>query len=147
MSRRREIFTLLGLSAWVLAVPAGPSPQSGQAPARPDPAPGAAPVGTPAAPASASSENGTAAAEAAEELPPPEPPNPWWSVVSLDGRDYVTADDVARFYAFERRSQDGPILWFRSVSAAMRWESIRAKTLPASRVARRCCSSVASQSS
>ena len=104
------------LSAWAMGLgSAAPPSESGSGGVQPPPgeAPAVETAAVPAVPA---------ASEPSTELPPPEPPNPWWSLVALDGRDYVTAEDVARFYAFDRRWQDGPVVWFRSLTSTMRWE-------------------------
>jgi N-acetylmuramoyl-L-alanine amidase len=45
-----------------------------------------------------------------------------WSLIEHDGRDHVTAADVAAFYRFDRFEQSGWLAWFRSPTLSMRIE-------------------------
>jgi N-acetylmuramoyl-L-alanine amidase len=54
---------------------------------------------------------------ATDKLPPPPPlPNSdgSWEIVKLNGRDYVTADSIQRFYRFNALKVDGKHVWMRS---------------------------------
>lgn len=54
---------------------------------------------------------------ATDKLPPPPPlPNSdgSWEIVKLNGRDYVTADSIQRFYRFNALKVDGRHVWMRS---------------------------------
>ena len=44
-----------------------------------------------------------------------------WKVVEIDGRDYVSAKDVQRFYGFPRLAREGRAVWFRSQALIMKW--------------------------
>jgi N-acetylmuramoyl-L-alanine amidase len=44
-----------------------------------------------------------------------------WKLIKHEGRDYVSAADIQRFYAFPRLSREGRHLWFRSSGLVMRW--------------------------
>ncbi len=61
----------------------------------------------------------------AENLPPP-PPLPAadgsWDVVKLNGRDYITADSIQRFFRFSTLKRDGKRVWLRSPTILMRIE-------------------------
>ncbi|MGI8604310.1 MAG: N-acetylmuramoyl-L-alanine amidase family protein [Verrucomicrobiales bacterium] len=67
-----------------------------------------------------------AAAQTKPSPPPLQPPSfqpaPIWKPVAHDGRDYVTARDIAAFYRFDRFYQEGCFVWFRSPTLFMRLE-------------------------
>jgi N-acetylmuramoyl-L-alanine amidase len=44
-----------------------------------------------------------------------------WKVVSIDGRDYVSASDVKKFYGFPSLRREGRAIWFRSQALIMKW--------------------------
>ena len=44
-----------------------------------------------------------------------------WKVVSIDGRDYVSAADVKKFYGFPSLRREGRAIWFRSQALIMKW--------------------------
>lgn len=44
-----------------------------------------------------------------------------WKLIQHDGRDYISAADVQRFYGFPRLQREGRHLWFRSEKLIMRW--------------------------
>jgi N-acetylmuramoyl-L-alanine amidase len=46
-----------------------------------------------------------------------------WKLIQHEGRDYVSASDVQRFYEFPRLDREGRNLWFRAQRLAMRWTS------------------------
>lgn len=54
-------------------------------------------------------------------LPPEEDTGPW-TLVQHDGRDWVTARQIAEFYRFDRYSEEDFFVWFRSPTLAMRLE-------------------------
>lgn len=54
---------------------------------------------------------------ATDKLPPPPPlPNSdgSWEIVRLNGRDYITADSIQRFYRFNALKVEGKHVWMRS---------------------------------
>ena len=54
---------------------------------------------------------------ATDNLPPPPPlPNSdgSWEIVKLNGRDYITADSIQRFYRFNALKVEGKHVWMRS---------------------------------
>jgi hypothetical protein len=57
-----------------------------------------------------------------------EPANPVWTLVPHDGRDYVTAREIATFYRFDRFNVDGWSVWFRSPTLVMRLVFVEAGT-------------------
>ncbi len=44
-----------------------------------------------------------------------------WKLLTYDGRDYVSAADIQKFYGFPRLQREGRHLWFRSTQLVMRW--------------------------
>ena len=44
-----------------------------------------------------------------------------WKVVSMNGRDYVSASDVKKFYGFPSLRREGRAIWFRSQALIMKW--------------------------
>lgn len=46
-----------------------------------------------------------------------------WQLVPVEGREYVTAVDVAAFYRFEEWRVEGSAVWFRSPTLMMQWEA------------------------
>ncbi len=76
---------------------------------------------TPGSVALSGGEGDSAASPAKASPVPPSGGFPW-RIVTADGRDHVTAADVAAFYRFDRWEEDGPAVWFRSPTLVMRWE-------------------------
>jgi len=76
-------------------------------------------VGTkPEAPPPAKTTGDKPPAEITASTLPPPPPLPKsdgsWEIVKLNGRDYVTADSIQRFYQFNALKVDGRHVWMRS---------------------------------
>jgi N-acetylmuramoyl-L-alanine amidase len=44
-----------------------------------------------------------------------------WKLVQHEGRDYIPATDIQKFYEFPRLAREGRHLWFRSRLLVMRW--------------------------
>jgi N-acetylmuramoyl-L-alanine amidase len=44
-----------------------------------------------------------------------------WKLIQHEGRDYLSANDIQRFYEFPRLQREGKHLWFRSPKLIMRW--------------------------
>ncbi len=44
-----------------------------------------------------------------------------WKLIQHEGRDYVSAADIKKFYEFPRVDREGRHLWFRSKKLVMRW--------------------------
>jgi N-acetylmuramoyl-L-alanine amidase len=44
-----------------------------------------------------------------------------WKLIQHEGRDYLAANDIQRFYEFPRLQREGKHLWFRSPKLIMRW--------------------------
>ena len=44
-----------------------------------------------------------------------------WKLVQSEGRDYISASDIQKFYGFPRMQREGQHLWFRSAQLVMRW--------------------------
>jgi len=44
-----------------------------------------------------------------------------WKLIQEDGRDYVSAQDLQKFYEFPILKREGRHLWFRSHAVIMRW--------------------------
>lgn len=46
-----------------------------------------------------------------------------WKLIQSEGRDYVSASDVQKFYEFPRLNREGRNLYFRAQKLVMRWTS------------------------
>lgn len=46
-----------------------------------------------------------------------------WKLIQHEGRDYIPASDVQKFYQFPRLDREGKHAWFRSAKLVMRWTS------------------------
>ncbi len=44
-----------------------------------------------------------------------------WKLLQSEGRDYISAADIQKFYGFPRLQREGRHLWFRSTQLVMRW--------------------------
>ncbi len=44
-----------------------------------------------------------------------------WKLIPHDGREYISAADIQKFYGFPRLQREGRHLWFRSTQLVMRW--------------------------
>ena len=44
-----------------------------------------------------------------------------WKLIQHEGRDYISAADIQKFYGFPRLQREGRHLWFRSKELVMRW--------------------------
>jgi N-acetylmuramoyl-L-alanine amidase len=90
-------------------------------PASPTPATASVPAEKPS-PASAEKPAPAAVPSSAASIAPPLPSNTGWDVVKYNGRDYVTAESIQRFFRFATLKRTGNHVWFNSTTVIMKAE-------------------------